>query len=227
MRLDRGRVARLMKGNSARLRARRMRLLMTISASGPAPRSHSPLFLARSSSCTVSSQLRGLRCLDAVDLVPQLGGPLVILGRHGFLHLPPQAESVGCDSRSRADERLGVLPVCSDLAVDVQDQRLQLAAGNKCSRADSPDALAAKLIERDPADRTTLLIQRGQFFGRLPDRHLLGHLLHLLRQTGRHAAGLAAGGGQILPGMILAQMHFLRLPPVNSVMWNVAGFSHC
>ena len=37
-------VARLMKGNSARFRARRTRLLMTMSASGPLPRSHSPLF---------------------------------------------------------------------------------------------------------------------------------------------------------------------------------------
>ncbi len=34
-----------MKGKSARFRARRMRLLMTMSASGPVPRSHSPLRL--------------------------------------------------------------------------------------------------------------------------------------------------------------------------------------
>ena len=39
-------VARLMKGKSARLRARRMRLLMTMSDSGPEPRSHSPLVLS-------------------------------------------------------------------------------------------------------------------------------------------------------------------------------------
>ena len=47
-RRGRCRVARLMKGKSARLRARRMRLLMTMSDSGPEPRSHSPLVFASS-----------------------------------------------------------------------------------------------------------------------------------------------------------------------------------
>ena len=36
------------EGESARLRARRMRLLMTMSDSGPEPRSHSPLVCASS-----------------------------------------------------------------------------------------------------------------------------------------------------------------------------------
>ena len=43
-------VARAMNGKSARLRARRMRLVITMSDSGPEPRSHSPLVLA--SSCS-------------------------------------------------------------------------------------------------------------------------------------------------------------------------------
>jgi len=42
-----------MKGKSARLRASRMRLLMTISDCGPVPRNHSPLLFARSFSSTV------------------------------------------------------------------------------------------------------------------------------------------------------------------------------
>src|SRR5437764_607764 len=40
-------LARLVKGNEDRLRARRMRLEMTISHSEPVPRSHSPLFCVR------------------------------------------------------------------------------------------------------------------------------------------------------------------------------------
>src|ERR1700722_7803718 len=40
-------VARLVNGKAARLRARRIRLEMTISDSGPIPRSHSPLVRVR------------------------------------------------------------------------------------------------------------------------------------------------------------------------------------
>src|ERR1700727_379213 len=40
-------LARLVKGWSARLRARRMRVETTISASGPLPRNHSPSFGSR------------------------------------------------------------------------------------------------------------------------------------------------------------------------------------
>src|SRR3954454_3439314 len=43
-----------MNGKSARLRARRMRLLMTMSDSGPEPRSHSPLVWAIS--CKLRSE---------------------------------------------------------------------------------------------------------------------------------------------------------------------------
>ena len=52
-------VARLMKGKSARFRARRMRLLMTMSASGPLPWSHSPLLRARSFSSTAAIPASG------------------------------------------------------------------------------------------------------------------------------------------------------------------------
>src|SRR5574340_983655 len=59
-------VARLMKGKSARLRARRTRLLMTMSASGPEPRNHSPLWWVRSFSSTMSPRLL-LLFLDVPD----------------------------------------------------------------------------------------------------------------------------------------------------------------
>ena len=66
------------------------------------------------------------------------------------------------------------------LAVDVHDQRLQLGLeADVVVRAAQPP-LAAELVERDAAYRASLLVQPGQLFRRLTDRHLL-------RQHGRHA----------------------------------------
>ena len=73
-------------------------------------------------------------------------------------------------------------------------------------------ALAAEFVKSDPAHRTGLLVEVGQFLGRLPD----GHLLHLLGQGRGHTprtSGFPAGrGGQVRPGVVLAKVQFLGLP---------------
>ena len=68
---DPARVARLMNGKSARLRASRMRLLMTMSDSGPVPLSHSPL--------------RGCRSFDVHQVVSSLGFHAVPAAKPAFL----------------------------------------------------------------------------------------------------------------------------------------------
>src|SRR5262249_2345529 len=70
-------VARLVKGKSARLRARRMRVLTTTSDSGPVPRSHSPVVGIRLS--------RFIGGFLLSDLVAQPGGLFVVLGGHAPL----------------------------------------------------------------------------------------------------------------------------------------------
>ena len=88
-------VARLMKGKSARFRARRMRLLMTMSASGPLPRSHSPLVWVSSLSSTAAIPASGpLPVLNAPDLIAEFGGPLVVLALDRFLHFPAEADQL-------------------------------------------------------------------------------------------------------------------------------------
>ncbi len=88
----------------------------------------------------------------------------------------------------------GTLAHVLRLAVDVHDQRFQLLLeGHVVVRAAQP-ALAAELVERDAADRAGLLVELGQFFGRLPD----GHLLDVLGKRRRHARAAPDGslGGE-------------------------------
>ena len=69
------------------------------------------------------------------------------------------------------------------LAVNIHDQRLQLGLEGHIIVRAAQAALAAEFVKSDPAHRTGLLVEVGQFFGRLPD----GHLLHLLGQCRGHA----------------------------------------
>src|SRR5262245_35513502 len=101
-----------MKGKSARFRARRMRLLITMSDSGPEPRSHSPLVRANSSSSTliqpfrIAALARADWCqfrpdsflggpFNAADFVPQLRGPFVIFFLNGRLQVPAESDHLG------------------------------------------------------------------------------------------------------------------------------------
>ena len=87
-------VARLMKGKSARFRARRMRLLMTMSDSGPEPRSHSPLVagqVVEFHGVTSPQVAARFRCGGSRRGV---GGPLVVLVVDGFLHLAAEADQL-------------------------------------------------------------------------------------------------------------------------------------
>src|SRR5579864_8750988 len=106
-----------MKGNSARLRASRMRLLMTMSDSGPLALSHSPIVLVRSLMFTIvrgraacswdgspepsqtaqesrstSSLIAGF--LDAADFVTDLARSFVFLLSNGLFHLSAQADQL-------------------------------------------------------------------------------------------------------------------------------------
>src|SRR3954447_20988505 len=95
-------VAREMKGKSARLRARRMRLEMTMSDSGPEPRSHSPLVWANS--CRFKSEksiwanlsfLVFIACLfDRANFVAQFGCLFVFFRGDGFLHFTAEADEL-------------------------------------------------------------------------------------------------------------------------------------
>src|SRR5437899_6200638 len=64
-------LARLVNGNAARFRARRIRVETTMSASGPVPRSHSPVVGIRLS--------RFIRGFLLSDQVAELGGEFLIL----------------------------------------------------------------------------------------------------------------------------------------------------
>src|SRR5439155_2277753 len=126
-----------MKGNSARLRARRMRLEMTISLCGPEPRSHSPHRLAISSSLcelinawplgrSLAFPLRWTFLLFQVaDLIAKLSRLLVVLFLFGLVHLAPQANQLSVVIGAAF---MSARPLASvlRLAVDVGDQRRQL-----------------------------------------------------------------------------------------------------
>ena len=147
-------VARLMNGKSARFRARRMRLLMTMSASGPAPRSHSPLFVGQivefhgirlpAGFTDVRLSIRWIwsRSCDARSYS---------LFVDGFLHLAAQADQLGAFLAAPSGTARALAHVLR-LAVDVQDQRFQLLLeADVVVRAAQPP-LAAELVKRDAAD---------------------------------------------------------------------------
>src|SRR5262249_8734254 len=90
-------LARLVNGNDARLRARRMRVEMTMSDSGPVPRSHSPQPRV---SCS-----RFIPAFPFSEEVPQPGGLLVPCFRDGGLQLPPQFAQLGRSVAGRMTAR--------------------------------------------------------------------------------------------------------------------------
>src|SRR5262245_36730630 len=77
---------RLVNGKAARLRARRIRLEMTMSDSGPVPRSHSPLVVVNS-----SRFIRGFLVLQEVS---DPGGFLIVLVFDGFLQLQAKGDQL-------------------------------------------------------------------------------------------------------------------------------------
>ena len=106
---------------------------MTMSDSGPEPRSHSPLVLASSveihripcplmgphsmadrpgeSACQL--RLVGSACrFDLANLVAQLRGPLVLFVGDGFFHFAPQADQLRLLFGVARRTRLGTLPTC-------------------------------------------------------------------------------------------------------------------
>src|SRR5262245_36346577 len=138
-------VQRRMKGNSARLRAKRMRLEMTISLCGPEPRSHSPQRLAMSSSfLAISSSFlllivawplsrslalalrRAFFLFQLTNLIANLGSPFVVFLLLGVVHLAAEANQLGVLIGATAGTP-GMLADVVRLAVDIGDQRRQLA----------------------------------------------------------------------------------------------------
>src|SRR3954470_16778693 len=127
---------RRMKGNSARLRASRMRLEMTISLCGPEPRSHSPHRLAISSSLcelmltwplgrSLAFALRWpLFLFQLADLIANFGRLLVMLLLLGLVHLAPQANQFGVVVRASFMSAWPLAAVLR-LAMNVGNQRRQ------------------------------------------------------------------------------------------------------
>src|SRR5262245_23150595 len=124
-----------MNGNAARLRARRMRLEMTISLCGPEPRSHSPQRLASSSSLLLGMSgwplgrsLAFASCgflLQLANLVAQLRGPLVMLFLLRLFHLAAKADQLGLLIGAPLVAARPLADVLR-LAVDIGDQWRQL-----------------------------------------------------------------------------------------------------
>ena len=138
--------------------------------------------------------------------------PLVLLAGHRFLHFAAEPDQLGpLFAPLRAP--LGDLADVLVLAVDIEDQRLQLALEADVVVRTAQPALVAELVEGDPADRAGLLIQLRQLLGGLTDGHLLGHLLGQGRGHARGPGRLFAGLREVLPGVLLAKVQLLRLAP--------------
>src|SRR3989338_3646731 len=93
-------VARVANGNLSRLRARRIRLDITMSDTGPTPRSHSLGCLISASNASDMSPCLGfvpglLLLLQAADLVAQPGRLLELLVVDGLLQLPLEVQELG------------------------------------------------------------------------------------------------------------------------------------
>src|SRR3954469_24531682 len=86
-----------MNGNSARFLARRIRVLMTISACGPLPRSHSPIELVRSFNSTNALVVADsfLHFVNTLDFVAQFLRPLVIFFFDRFFHFASHTDDFG------------------------------------------------------------------------------------------------------------------------------------
>src|SRR5262245_12258000 len=214
-------VQRRMKGKSARLRARRMRLEMTISLCGPVPRSHSGLRLANSSSFTAVflptsgrslafATLRflgtqwSLFLLQLANLIAHLRGPLVVFLLLGVVHLAPQPDQLGMLVGAG---RLPLRPLAGvlGLAVDISDQRRQLLLeADIIVRATQP-ALVAEFEEGDTADGAGPFVELGQLLGGLAELELFGEHIRQRRGDCRSAAA-AIARCQILLGAALAEM---------------------
>src|SRR5437870_7412169 len=109
-------LARLVNGKAARLRARRIRLEMTMSDSGPVPRSHSPLVLVRFS--------RSILGFFLSNQVSQLSRFFIGFRIDGLAEPASQLEQLGARGRNRPamPRRLALVP---HRAMPTLQQRLQ------------------------------------------------------------------------------------------------------
>ena len=145
--------------------------------------------------CRANNRIATRRLLrfDTPNLIAEFGGPLVVLVLDRFLHFPPHADQLR-PLFAAARRAAGSLADVFRLAVNIHDQRFQLGLEGHVIVRTAEAALAAEFVKSDPAHRTGLLVEVGQFFGRLPD----GHLLHLLGQRRGHAprsGGFTTGRG--------------------------------
>ncbi len=166
----------------------------------------------------------GLLALDAADFVAQFRGPLVVLLGDGLLHLAAEADQLGLAFGVALASAAAACPTCS------VSPWMFMISGSSCLleadvvvRAAQP-ALAAELVERDAADRAGLLVELGQLLGRLADGHLLGQRR---RPCWARRPVRTRSAVRYCRACSSQRCNSCGLPPVSSVMWNVAGLSHC
>src|SRR5262249_40124939 len=125
----------LLNGNAARLRARRMRLEMTMSDSGPVPRSHSPLVWVKLS--------RFIPGLPVPQQVPQAGFLFETFLVHPAAQLPAQFH-FALHGPSRRSPRRDLAHVLLG-AVDAKQQWLQALAKDRVVVRAAKPSLGPKL----------------------------------------------------------------------------------
>src|SRR5215472_14905080 len=86
-------LARLVKGKAARFRARRTRLEITMSDSGPVPRSHSPLVRLK--------LLRSMPGFLVTEQIPQPGRLFVVFFSYDLLQPPAELDHFRGNRRTR------------------------------------------------------------------------------------------------------------------------------
>src|SRR4051812_29390648 len=94
----------------------------------------------------------------------------------------------------------------SRFAMDIEDQWVEFLLEAQVIVRAAQTALVSKLVKRDAANGTSFLVKPGQFFGSLSDGHLLHH-----SAADRGSTRFGIRLGEIIAGMILTEVQFLRL----------------
>ena len=146
--------------------------------------------------------------LDVANFVTQLRCPLIVFVGDRFLHLASQSNEFRLRFGPRGTS-LGNFADVLRFPVNIDQQRLKFFRKANVIVWATESSLIAKLVERDPTHRTSLLVELREFFGRLPNRELLC-------QNPRQAWGTCrfflATLREIGARTILTEMKFLWFP---------------
>ena len=152
---------------------------------------------------------RTLWLLNLLDLITQFGCTFIVFILNGIVQVTPEFDEkhpfLGVIGSSHwYFARVLACPVI------VQNESVNLFVEKIVVVGTTEVTPASEIMKTHPADGTRLLVEFLKFLGGFIEQHLLGNPLRKGRCQTSHEASLCAGTREVLLGMFIAKVKFLR-----------------